>query len=515
MRHRVLDSYARESAAGDSRNTSILGQHETNAGRIEELDGRLGERLDDKGKSAWKPGVVRPDWERLITRLESGESDGAVIFDMERLLRTVEDAFRLASAVKAAWADGRKVLVYDSDGEFDITTPQGEKNFYDAAVAAQYYSHRLSTRVRRGNRRKATRGEGRRGRYRPSGFEEDGATPRESERPHIRRAAERALEPGAKWQDICDKATAEGFYSPAQIHTVECAVRRAAILGVKYRQYACDCPQKPWEPMSLRSALLAPRMAGYVKLGPDLILGRMPGEPHLDPEVWQALTALVQSRRGRPAQDRFLCTGKECPVRCGDCGGYFAGIVNSNGRVYPDGVARYYYACLKNAKVKGCGRTIGDWRAVDTAVSALVIDRLSTPEQIAQIKRVREERRAQRQPHEHRISKLEELEGYWDKRLNEGKISPDRHAAMVDDLHRKLAAERSKLEALEEVPVPPLLEAKSRERIRQEWDGALPAKRRERLHQAYKGFHIAIAPGSSREDDVRHRISVRRIPDPA
>lgn len=511
MRKRTLDSYARESAAGDRRNTSILGQHEANARRIEELGAQLGERLDDKGKSAWKPNIVRPDWDKLIGRLESGESDGAVIFDVERLLRTVEDAFRIVGVVKKVReTSGRTVMIYDSDGEFDITTPQGEKSFYDAAVSAQYYSHRLSTRVRRGNRSKAVRGEGRRGRYRPSGFEEDGHTIRESERPHIQKAAERALEPGAKWQDICDKATAEGFCSPAQIHTAECAAHRAALLGVKYKQHTCDCPNKPWEPISLRSALLAPRMAGYVKLGPGLILGRMPGEPHLDPEIWQALNALVQSRRGRPPENRYLCTGKDSPVRCGSCGGCFTGIINTRG-TYADGVPRYHYTCLKNTKVHGCGRTIADWRALDAAVSALVIDRLSTPEQIAQIQRVRDERHEQRKPYESRIGKLEELESYWDGRLNDGKILPERHAVMVDDLHRKIAAERGKLDAIELIPVPPPVQEKSRERIRQEWESALPAQRRERLHQAYRGFHIIIPPGSSLESDVRHRVSVRRI----
>src|ERR1044072_8617749 len=96
----IIDSYARESAAGDKRNVSILGQHTANLARIDELGARVGLKLDDKGKSAWKKGVFRKDWEHLITRMESGESDGAVIFDVERFLRTVEDAFRIVGVIK-------------------------------------------------------------------------------------------------------------------------------------------------------------------------------------------------------------------------------------------------------------------------------------------------------------------------------------------------------------------------------------------------------------------------------
>ncbi|MEU6674734.1 recombinase family protein [Streptomyces sp. NPDC046925] len=512
MAPRILDSYARESAAGDRRNTSILGQHEINVRRIGELGAQLGERLDDKGKSAWKPNVVRHDWDRLITRLESGECDGAVIFDMERLLRTVEDAFRIVSAVKQVRENsGRTALIYDSDGEFDVTTPSGEKAFYDAAVAAQYYSARLSTRVRRGNRQKAARGEGRRGRYRPSGFEEDGRTVRESERAPLNRALDLAMQPGAKWEDVCDDATRRGFYSPAQDHTAECRELRDGLVGVKYKQYACDCPQLPWSPVSLRSALLAPRMAGYVKLGPKLILGRMPGEPIIEPTKWQAFNALVQSRRGRPPADRYLCTKKDSPVRCGDCGGQLTGNAASREATYEDGTLRYVYSCWKTDKVPGCGKVIADWRTLDATVSALVVDRLSTPRQLAQIERIRRERQEQRAPHETKIAALEELEAYWDQRLHEGKVSPQKHGAMVDDLHAKIEHEQAKLTRLDLAPVPPELKQESVDHIRTEWTTATMPVKRERLRQAYQGFQILVQPGSSLERDIRHRISVRPI----
>lgn len=512
MSQRVLDSYARESAAGDRRNVSILGQHAANAARIQALGAEPGEQLDDKGKSAWKPGVFRKDWERLITRMESGQTSGAVIFDVERFLRTVEDAFRIVAVIKKVReASGRTVMIYDSDGEFDVTTPSGEKAFYDAAVAAQYYSARLSTRVRRGNRQKAIRGEGRRGRYRPSGFEEDGRTVRESERAPLNRALDLAMQPGAKWADICDDATRNGFYSPAQKHTEECAALRADLVGVKYKQYTCECPHKPWEIMSLRSALMAPRMAGYVKLGPDLILGRFPGEPIFEPAKWQAFLAITRSRRGRPPVDRYLCTKKDSPVRCGNCRGQLTGNIAAHGATYEDGTPRYIYSCLKNGKVQGCGRTIADWRTLDATVSALVVDRLSTPRQVAQIRRVQDARQREREPHESRIAAMEQLESYWDQRLNEGKVSPEKHSAMVDDLGKKIENERKTLAKIDLAPLPPPLQDESLMHIRAEWQSATMSLKRERLRQAYQGLHILVEPGSSTEADLRGRISVKPI----
>jgi DNA invertase Pin-like site-specific DNA recombinase len=499
MRHRVLDSYARESAAGDKRNVSILSQHEVNAERIEDLDAQLGEQLDDKGKSAWKKNVARPGWERLVQRLKDGESDGAVIFDMERLLRTVEDGLKLVTAVKAAREAGRKILIYDSDGEFDLSTPSGEKAFYDAVAAAQYYSARLSSRVQRGNRKKAVRGEGRRGRYRPFGFEEDGHTVNETERPYIGEAVRRILA-GGTWPEVADWLNQQGIYSTGQDHTPECLAARADLVGIKYKQYSCTCPRRPWEKTPLRGALMAPRMAGHVKLGRGELLGKLPGEPIVDPVDWQAMLALIESRRGRPPLAIYLCTGKDCPIRCGNCGGYFTVVTNSRGFTYDDGEIKRYYRCM------GCGKTIADARALDRAIVAMVLARLSSPEQIDQIKHVAEQQRKKRVPHEEKIKKLEELQDYWDSRLNQEKVTPSKHAAMSDDLDKKIKAEKGKLEKIEEAPAVPA-DAVSIDTLSLEWRAATPAQKRERLKRAYSGFHILVTPGSSTASDVRDRVS--------
>lgn len=80
----------------------------------------------------------------------------------------------------------------DSEGEYDLTTANGRKTFRDQLNAAAYESDRLSTRVKRGKRVKATRGEPNHS-WRPFGFEQDGVTVRESESVVLREMVARVL----------------------------------------------------------------------------------------------------------------------------------------------------------------------------------------------------------------------------------------------------------------------------------------------------------------------------------
>jgi creatinine amidohydrolase/Fe(II)-dependent formamide hydrolase-like protein len=73
---RMLDIYARVSRLGDDRQRSTGGQVEDCEARIEERGAQVGEVHVDSGRSAWNPRVKRPDWERLMSRLEAGATGG-------------------------------------------------------------------------------------------------------------------------------------------------------------------------------------------------------------------------------------------------------------------------------------------------------------------------------------------------------------------------------------------------------------------------------------------------------
>ncbi len=91
----VYDSYGRLSWKPDTRELEkIETQLADNRKVVERLGGVIGEELSD-GLSAWKKNVRRPGWERLLQRVESGESDGIVVWHTDRLFRQPRDLEKL------------------------------------------------------------------------------------------------------------------------------------------------------------------------------------------------------------------------------------------------------------------------------------------------------------------------------------------------------------------------------------------------------------------------------------
>lgn len=494
----ILDSYARESRRGDKRRLSVTGQHASNEQRIADLGGVLGRHLGDQGKSAWNPDVTRRDWEELIARLTSRQCDGVVIFDLERFIRQVKDAVRIVDLAKVGFR------IFDSDMEFDLTTTSGRDAFYKQAVAAETYSSRLSEKVSRGNRQRALNGEGKRGRYRAFGFEDDSTTVREAERPYIREVARMILRDGKTWPEAVKYLTKNGLFSTAIRHTAKCAEAKESMTPYQLRSYSCECTGQPWSDSTIQQALKSPRMAGYARLGSE-ILGRLPGEPILDPADWQELCALISSRRGRPPAQIFLCTGK-VPVRCWNCESVLTQRQSSHGKRYPDtGEVKRYYLCDKTAD--GCGKTIADRYVLDGHVRDLVVRELSSSESADELKRQRERRQDMRAPHEKEIARLTRIRDHWDKQLNDGAedMTIERHSFLTGDLNKKIKERNAKLEEIGEA-LSAIPEAESREAVLTKWAAAGPEDQRAMFRQAFGERVIYIQPGSSLDDDCLDRM---------
>lgn len=501
----VLDSYARESRRGDSRRLSVTGQHASNEQRIKGLGASLGKRLDDQGKSAWNPDITRKDWEELLGRLMSGASDGVVIFDLERFIRQVRDAVRIVDLAKSGFK------IFDSDMEFDLTTTSGRDAFYKQAIAAETYSSRLSGKVSRGNRQRAQNGEGKRGRYRALGFEDDGTTVRESERPHIREVDRMIRLRGATWKQAVAYLVKHGIFSTAIRHTEECMALKESMSPHQLRRYECDCRGEPFTENGLQSAMKSPRMAGYSRLGHELV-GRLPGEPILDPPDYQELLVLIASRRGRPPVQVFLCTGK-VPVRCWNCSTVLTQRASSHGVRYA-GSSEIKRSYLCDKTVGGCGRTIADRYVLDRHVRDAVVAELSSAESAQELHRQREERQRERAPHEEEIVRLAKIRDHWDKQLNDGQdMTIERHTFLTADLNRKIKEREAKLTEIGEARAAPP-EAESRESVLRTWEAASPAERREMFKQAFEERPFYVMPGSSLDTDVLDRMkpAPRRTP---
>lgn len=497
----IIDSYARESRRGDARQRSVTGQHAANLERIAALGGTLGKKLDDQGKSAWRKGVKRPDWETALHRLDTGQSHGVMIYDVARLIRLVEDAVRIVRLAE------RGFLIYDHAMTYDLTTTSGRSAFYDKAVAAETYSSETSDKVKRGHRLKAEQGEGHRGRFRAFGFEDDSTTVNEHERPHIRKVAQMILK-GAKWNEACDYLTSQGIMSTSVDHEASCREKKAGLTVYQQKRYTCECPHPPWGRNQLRRAMTNPVMAGYMKLGNEIV-GNLPGEPILDPSDWQEMVMTISKRRlGRPPHDKALCSGRS-PVRCG----YDEGVIGSRNypkeRYYKDGEHKRIYFCTT------CHKVIADQRELDKAVTVRLIADLSTKERIDHLQERAKETSTKRQVHEKEIARLEGVRDYWDGKLNDGDIEPKRHDKLTADLDAKIRIEQAKLK---EVGSPDAVPARrTRKSLEEEWAKMTMDMRRQWLHDAYVDSVIFVQPGTSMDsykDILEGRLSVEPKPKP-
>jgi site-specific DNA recombinase len=455
----VLDIYARVSRLGDDRQRSTGGQVEDCEVRIDERGARVGEVHIDSGRSAWNPRVMRPAWERLMSRLEAGVTGGVVVFDMARFSRRPIEGERLILAAE------RGLVVLDSEGEYDLTTANGRKTFRDQLNAAAYESDRLSTRVKRGKRVKATRGEPNHS-WRPFGFEQDGVTVRESEAVVLREMVARVL--AGENQD--------------------CIVRDLNQRGVT------TTTGHDWSRESLKQLLLRARNAGHV-VHNGVVVGHLPGEPILDQQTWERLNSLFASRRrGRPISDVYLCSGIVC---CGHCGHRLTGRPRTGLKPYPDGEVRRQYWCQPRAVHGGCGRITVDQRELDRHIGALVVRILADPRHAEAVEAAAKATESKRRPLLAELSDCEHLAEELSGRLGRREITLQRYDVAIAPLDTRIAELRAELAELDSAPpatASPAIEAASREEWTARWNAATVAEQRTLIRQALRNRRIVIAP---------------------
>jgi site-specific DNA recombinase len=97
----------------------------------------------DDNRSAWREGVRRDDFERMLADVRAGKLDAIVSWQMDRLLRRVEDASAIIHIAKQYGT-----TIANIGGMLDLTTAAGRKSFYELAVAAEHYSDALSEKLR-------------------------------------------------------------------------------------------------------------------------------------------------------------------------------------------------------------------------------------------------------------------------------------------------------------------------------------------------------------------------------
>ena len=456
-----LDIYARVSRLTDERQRSEAGQVEDCEARVAERGGRPGEVHIDSGRSAWNPRVRRPAWERLMDRLEGGATGGVVVFDMARFSRRPIEGERLILAAE------RGLLVLDSEGEYDLTTANGRKSFRDQLNAAAYESDRLSTRVRRGKRVKASRGESNHS-QRPFGFEQDGITRRPPEDAIVAEVAARVLS-GENQDDIAADLNVRGVRTSAG---------------------------STWKRESVKVMLERPRYNGQILFN-GVPVARMAGEPILDDDTWARLCTLFASRRhGRPNSDAYLGSGV---LTCALCGHTLTGRPK-NGRSYADGQVRRQYYCQPRAIGGGCGRVMIDQRGVDEYIGGFVVRTLSDPRHAGAVEAAAREVEDRRRPVLADLAEAEQLAEELAGRLGRQEIDLRRFDLVTAPLDKRIAALRAELASLDNAAPAAAagVAGASREEWAQRWDAATVAEQRLMIRQALSGRRLTVAPARPR-----------------
>ncbi|SFA41272.1 Recombinase zinc beta ribbon domain-containing protein [Rhodococcoides kroppenstedtii] len=292
---------------------------------------------EDNSVSAYKS-KVRPEWAALLNDLRSGERDGLICYDLDRLARQPRDLEDLIDVI-----DRRKVPNKVVTGEVNLSTGDGIFMARTLVNVANKASRDTARRVARKAQERAEQGLPQQGRSRPFGYDR-AYNVIESEAKMIREAYRRV---------VAGESLTSILYDWQDTPTVS---------GGK------------WHRATLRAILRNPRNAGLrFYRGREIGVGTW--EAIVPRDLWEAAQERLTANPSKPVDttNKYLLTGI---ARCGHCGAKMYGRAASKRR-------KAHYACMRN--LGGCGRLVRQMGPVDDFVSALVkahISRAEPPEDV-------------------------------------------------------------------------------------------------------------------------------------
>jgi site-specific DNA recombinase len=371
----LIDVYARISRAANGQTIKTDYQVEVCTEELAARGARVGQVFIDPSLSAWKRDVVRPDWDKLMARLESGAADGVIFYDVTRFSRKVLEGERLVQVAE------RGIQVWSLTGEYNLATADGRRHFREAMVAAAGESDKMAERIAHGKVRRARKG-------RTSGGARSFGMPGLVPRPEGWEPGDpRAMVP--EEQVAAERAVIAECYE--RILGGEPLVKVVRDLN---RRGIATVNGKRWKRDGLGMSLTRPVLAGLVTLN-GKVISRLAGiDPVVKEADWERLCAILNGRpRGRPQGQVHRLTGL---MACGTCGHTLHGMVRGQVPPYPDGSVRREYRCRKDASHFGCGHNVIDAVAAEAIVAEAVKARLGDPRRAdriaARLAQVREQR---------------------------------------------------------------------------------------------------------------------------
>jgi site-specific DNA recombinase len=302
---------------------------------------KVAQTYEDVDLSAYKRGVRRPAYERLLQDIESGAINGVLVWKLDRLVRRASEFERFWAVCEDAGATLAAVHdPIDTSSDIGMVVVRMLVNF------AQLEAANISTRTRRQIAERAQNG-GLTvyGGKRPFGFELDRRTIREEEAELVRRAAARIVA-GTSVTSISRE------WNEAGVRTTT---------GGK------------WTQTTLRRVISSPRMAGLLEHR-GTIVGDAPWPPVVDRRTSEQLHSVLDRRRGEQPQYGPRAHVLVGLARCGKCGAKLRALSPSGRR------REVTYVCPAPSSGRGCGGTSIAGPQFEDIVVSTAIEALASPE---------------------------------------------------------------------------------------------------------------------------------------
>ncbi|WP_370934664.1 recombinase family protein [Amycolatopsis sp. cg13] len=488
----VLDSYGRLSRVPETGELEKIDvQWDDNRKVIERVGGTLGAELSD-GLSAWKKGGKRPDWEKLLERVRSGESDGCVVWHTDRLFRQPRDLETLIELGD----NGYKV--FSAHGERDLSDPDDRFILRIEVAHAARSSDDTSRRIKR--RFRTFREQGRTtGGPRRFGFpgKDTWWTPGEGETnadrpdvsPEVVEREREAIRAGAKL--LLSKGGS--------------AEKVAALWnGMGLRSMT----GKEFIPTTVSATMKRPALGGYV-VHEGEIVGRLPGKAILDKRTYDRLQALYAGRkRGRVAGEvgrSYVGTGI---LRCGVCGRKLTARTTKD-KKYEDGTPRSVYYCAKQRR--GCGTVFIDRRAVDRELMAFCVERLSDERHASELAALKSRASERLAAVRDEIDEIKRIQAGLSERVGTRRMSLDEFDVANEPLAADLARLTAERDTLDEAPTAEPTPVESAANLEAEWTGGDVSQNRAMLTRAIGNDKLCVWPSSRTGKRVFDRTRLRLL----
>ncbi len=361
--------YARISEDPNDTRLGVIRQLEDGLAIANQHRWRVGGLYVDNDLTAFKAHVVRPEFERLLADIKSGEHvQGAVCYDQDRFVRQPKDLERVIDIYETAMKKrhGLRVLA-TGQGDINLHTDDGITSARFNVAMANKSSRDTARRVTRKHVELADKGVSAGG-FRPFGW------------------TEVPVQVPGTLRVRLDRRALDSFEASLIRTAVDDVISGMTIgfIADRWNAAGVTTPRgNAWTRNAVKALLLSPRIAGYRVFHKELAINSVTGQPVradfapiIDDEKWQELQLAVNANRARggPADAlrgktaaKYMLSGL---AQCGICGATLSGA-----RLGDDQSHGFMYMCRAKS-AGGCGQIGVIGPPVDELVTQVVLGRL-------------------------------------------------------------------------------------------------------------------------------------------